>query len=62
MIHPDTMAAALSGQPESPAPAWPGANGAYQEILDFLVSQPTSKRIINFKVSEASQMRLQTLI
>jgi hypothetical protein len=35
---------------------------AYQEILDFLISRPTSTQIINFKVSEASQSRLQTLL
>ncbi len=34
----------------------------YQEILDFLIDRPTSEQIINFKVSEASQSRLQTLL
>jgi hypothetical protein len=34
----------------------------YQEILDFLIDRPTSAQIINFKVSEASQSRLQTLL
>ncbi len=34
----------------------------YQEILDFLISRPTSEQIIRFKVSEASQHRLQTLL
>ncbi|GAB4137793.1 MAG: hypothetical protein Fur0046_12090 [Cyanobacteria bacterium J069] len=37
-------------------------SGTYQEILDFLISQPTSEQIISFKVSEASQTRLQTLL
>lgn len=36
--------------------------GTYQEILDFLVSQPTSQRIFDFKVSEKSQARLKTLL
>jgi hypothetical protein len=34
----------------------------YQEILDFLIDRPTSAQIINFKVSAASQSRLQTLL
>jgi hypothetical protein len=34
----------------------------YQEILDFLTDRPTSEQIINFKVSKASQSRLQTLL
>jgi hypothetical protein len=34
----------------------------YQEILDFLSDRPTSAQIINFKVSAASQSRLQTLL
>ncbi len=38
-----------------------GTSVTYQEILDFLVARPTSAQIINFKVSEASQSRLQTL-
>jgi hypothetical protein len=45
-------------------------SGTYQEILDFLIvgvaspreNRPTSAQIINFKVSEASQSRLQTLL
>lgn len=37
-------------------------SGTYQEILDFLISQPTSEQIIGYKVSEASQSRLQTLL
>ncbi len=39
-----------------------GTSVTYQEILDFLVARPTSAQIINFKVSEASQSRLQTLL
>jgi arsenate reductase-like glutaredoxin family protein len=39
-----------------------GTSGTYQEILDFLIDRPTSAQIINFKVSEASQSRLQTLL
>jgi hypothetical protein len=37
-------------------------SGTYQEILDFLIDRPTSAQIINFKVSEASQSRLQILL
>jgi hypothetical protein len=45
-------------------------SGTYQEILDFLIvggaspreNRPTSEQIISFKVSEASQSRLQTLL
>ncbi len=37
-------------------------SSTYQEILDFLISRPTSEQIIDFKVSEASQTRLQTLL
>jgi arsenate reductase-like glutaredoxin family protein len=37
-------------------------SGTYQEILDFLIDRPTSAQIINFKVSESSQSRLQTLL
>jgi hypothetical protein len=36
--------------------------GTYQEILDFLVSRPTPEQIISFKISEASQNRLQVLL
>lgn len=38
------------------------SSSLYQEILDLLISQPTSEQIIGFKVSEASQSRLQTLL
>ncbi|WP_404789849.1 hypothetical protein [Altericista sp. CCNU0014] len=34
----------------------------YQEVLDFLVSQPTSEQILGYKVSESAQLRLQTLL
>jgi hypothetical protein len=37
-------------------------SGTYKEILDFLIDRPTSAQIINFKVSAASQSRLQTLL
>jgi hypothetical protein len=43
-------------------PANPTTSGTYQEILDFLIDRPTSTQIINFKVSAASQSRLQTLL
>jgi len=34
----------------------------YQEILDFLVSSPKPEQILDFKVSEQSQSRLQQLL
>lgn len=34
----------------------------YQEVLDFLVSQPTSEQILSYKVSESSQERIQSLL
>ncbi|MFQ3614336.1 MAG: hypothetical protein SNJ68_11570 [Cyanobacteriota bacterium] len=37
-------------------------SGIYQEILDFLISQPTSNQIIGFKVLEAAQSRLRVLL
>jgi hypothetical protein len=40
----------------------PNTSDTYQEILDFLIDRPTSAQIINFKVSAASQLRLQTLL
>jgi hypothetical protein len=52
--------------PPTTAPATPTANpntsGTYQEIIDFLIDRPTSAQIINFKVSTASQSRLQILL
>jgi arsenate reductase-like glutaredoxin family protein len=46
----------------APTSALTSTSGTYQEILDFLIDRPTSAQIINFKVSEASQSRLQTLL
>jgi hypothetical protein len=34
----------------------------YTELIDFLVSRPTAQQILEFKVSEQSQNRLQTLL
>ncbi|MBC7880461.1 MAG: hypothetical protein H7Y37_03945 [Anaerolineae bacterium] len=34
----------------------------YSEVLDFLVTRPTSEQIVAFKVSERSQMRLRELL
>ncbi len=34
----------------------------YQEIIDFLITRPTPEEITNFKVSLASQERLQFLL
>ncbi|HEY9750170.1 MAG TPA: hypothetical protein V6C63_15905 [Allocoleopsis sp.] len=60
------IAPTLLGQPTQ-SPSTPDHNlistsSTYQEILDFLISRPTSERIIHFKVSNASQNRLQTLL
>jgi hypothetical protein len=60
-------ASASGGSLLEATPMTPNANSmvtsvTYQEILDFLVARPTSAQIINFKVSEASQSRLQTLL
>ena len=46
----------------APAAGLINTSGTYQEILDFLIDRPTSEQIINFKVSAASQSRLQTLL
>lgn len=34
----------------------------YQEVLDFLVSQPTSAQLLSYKVSDSSQARIQNLL
>jgi uncharacterized protein (DUF433 family) len=34
----------------------------YLEVLDFLVTRPTSEQLLTFKVSEQAQERLQTLL
>jgi hypothetical protein len=34
----------------------------YLEVLDFLVTRPTSEQLLAFKVSESSQIRLQVLL
>lgn len=39
-----------------------GQNGRYQEILDFLVSQPSPDQILHFKVSDDYQCRLASLL
>jgi hypothetical protein len=46
----------------TPTSTLTSTSGTYQEILDFLIDRPTSAQIINFKVSESSQFRLQTLL
>lgn len=46
----------------APSAGLTNTSGTYQEILDFLIDRPTSEQIINFKVSAASQSRLQTLL
>jgi hypothetical protein len=52
---------------EQPTPEQPNfsslsTSGAYQEILDFLISRPTAEQIIQFKASETAQTHLQTLL
>jgi arsenate reductase-like glutaredoxin family protein len=58
------IATRLLAPPIDPATsnANPNTSSTYQEILDFLCDRPTSAQIINFKVSAASQSRLQTLL
>ncbi len=60
------IATRLLGQstidPSTPTSNLTSTSGTYQEILDFLIDRPTSSQIINFKVSEASQSRLQALL
>ncbi|WP_066381117.1 MULTISPECIES: hypothetical protein [unclassified Anabaena] len=34
----------------------------YQEVIDFLIQQPTPAQIINFKVSPQAQTRLEELL
>jgi hypothetical protein len=34
----------------------------YQEVLDFLIKSPIPQDIVNFKVSQQAQTRLQTLL
>jgi arsenate reductase-like glutaredoxin family protein len=46
----------------TPTSTLTSTSGTYQEVLDFLIDRPTSAQIINFKVSEASQSRLQILL
>ncbi len=50
--------------PESVSPAAGSAlpPATYQEVLDFLISRPTSQEIIDFKVSKRAQLRLQGLL
>ncbi|MBD1874119.1 hypothetical protein H6F75_11530 [Nodosilinea sp. FACHB-131] len=60
------IAATLLGQPIpgqslAASPAFT-TSATYQEILDFLVSQPTLEQIMGFKISETSQSRLRTLL
>lgn len=51
-----------SQEQSSSIPNLVSTSGTYQEILDFLISRPTSEQIVNFKVSNTSQSRLQTLL
>lgn len=40
----------------------PVESPTYLEIIDFLANRPTSEQVVNFKVSERSQSRLQLLL
>lgn len=51
-----------SSEPVLSAVGFTLPSGAYQEVIDFLISGPTSQEIVGFKVSEQSQMRLQSLL
>ncbi len=54
----------LPGEP-SPGlglPATTELPPTYLEVLDFLVTRPTSEQLLTFKVSEQSQVRLQSLL
>ena len=57
-----TLLSQQSPEQAVPMPNLLNSSSLYQEILDLLISQPTSEQIIGFKVSEASQSRLQTLL
>lgn len=57
-----TLLSQQSPEQTAPMPKSLNSSSLYQEILDLLISQPTSEQIIGFKVSEASQSRLQTLL
>ena len=59
------IATTLLGEASKPSISIPNLTtspNAYQEILDFLISRPTSEQIINFKVSQNSQNRLESLL
>ena len=43
-------------------PATAELPSTYLEVLDFLVTRPTSEQLLKFKVSEHSQSRLQSLL
>jgi hypothetical protein len=51
----------IAGRPATDAHA-AELPATYLELLDFLVSRPTAQQILEFKVSEQSQSRLQTLL
>ena len=34
----------------------------YQEIIDFLVSRPSARQLLDFKISESAQERLEDLL
>ena len=53
---PDETASSLDLPVTNELPA------TYLEILDFLVTRPTSAQLLSFKVSEPSQIRLQELL
>ena len=58
------IATTLPGElsPSLGLPATAELPPTYLEVLDFLVTRPTSEQLLTFKVSEPSQTRLQTLL
>lgn len=58
------IASTLPGElsPSLGLPATAELPPTYLEVLDFLVTRPTSEQLLTFKVSEPSQARLQTLL
>ncbi len=56
-LDPPT-AKARTRQPQVSSPE----NHAYAEVLDFLLTRPTPREIVAFKVSAAAQRRLRTLL
>ena len=59
---PQLLQRLLGGAQRTTAPATRPAASAYGEMLDFLARSPSSAEIIAFKVSGATQTRLEALL